>query len=80
MTIEEIYTCINCTIIKCKDYGFDDLAERFDDALHLGSSGLEILGAIRNVLEDEKSKANKLIGKGRVQEIIDFVEFSYGMK
>ena len=80
MTVEEIYACIESTITKCKDCGYDDLAERFDEALHLGSSGLEILGAIRNVLKDEKNKANELIGKGQVQQIIDFIESSYGMR
>ena len=74
MSTEEIYASINSIIAKSKECGHDDLARRLDDALHLGSSGLEILGAIRNVLKDEHNKVYKLIGKGQVHEIINFID------
>ncbi len=80
MTVEDIYTCIEITIIKCKDYGYSDLAGRFDDALHLGSSGMEILGAIRTILKEEKNRSNEIIGKKQVIKIIDFVESCYGTR
>jgi len=80
MTVEEIYVCIDSAIAKCKDCGDHDLAERLDDALHLGSSGLEILGAIGHILKRERIKANNLIGEKKVQGIIEFIESSYGLR
>ncbi|MBX7074034.1 MAG: hypothetical protein K1X71_12885 [Pirellulales bacterium] len=37
-------------IEKCRASGYGDIAQQFDNALHVGSSALETLGAIRNTL------------------------------
>jgi hypothetical protein len=37
-------------IEKCRASGYGDIAQQLDNALHVGSSALETLGAIRNTL------------------------------
>ena len=46
----EIYAFVGVAMQKCRENGYGDIAQELDDAMHLGSSALEILGAIKAVL------------------------------
>lgn len=74
----EVYELTQVLVQKCQERGYDDIAAQLDDALHLGSSALEILGAIRSVFVSESERIVPMIGHARVKEVIDFVDKSYG--
>jgi len=58
-----------------------ELAEQLDNALHLGSSALEILGRIRVIVTSNREAITILLGPSsqrEVEEIIVFVDKAYG--
>jgi hypothetical protein len=61
---------------KCED---TDLARELDEALHLGSSGLETLGAIRKTLIEDHGDVKSLVGSdGWKTNVIAFVDKAFG--
>ena len=77
-TTEQIYEFVEQLQHGAREHGYDDIAERLDDAMHLGSSGLEILGAIRSVLQDEKQRLQKITENQKIEGAIAFVDKSFG--
>jgi hypothetical protein len=51
-----------------------------DDALHLGSSALEIIGAIKVIVLDHRDYLRTRFFEGRLQAVIAFVEHAYGQR
>ncbi|MFO0900179.1 MAG: hypothetical protein U0836_22315 [Pirellulales bacterium] len=51
-----------------------------DDALHLGSSALEIIGAIKVIALDHRGYLRTRFSRGRLQAVIAFVEHAYGQR
>lgn len=79
-TTDDIYAFTDTVTRRCREKGCEDIAQRLDDALQLGSSGLEILGAIKTVLVSETSRLEKLVDRTALQETINFVNRAFGAK
>ena len=78
MTTEEVYALVKLVIEQSRKNAYDDIAEKLDDAMHLGSSGLEILGAIKIVFMSESNRISKLIDGEKVKDVIHYVNNTYG--
>jgi hypothetical protein len=78
-TTNEIYEFVELTSKKCRENGYDDIAKKLDEALHLGSSGLEILGAIRAVIVSEAPRLEKIVDEGSVRETVEYVNRAFGI-
>lgn len=80
-TAADIYEFVQQLKIECNRNGRADLTARFDDAFTLGSSGLEILGAIRKIFSEERFEIERLLGrngKNGVDAVISFVDGAFG--
>lgn len=77
MTTEDVYELVRLLIEKSLRNNDNVLAGKLNDAIQLGSSGLEILGAIRNVFISESNKINRLIDRKKTKEVIQFVDKIY---
>lgn len=80
MTTEEIYTFVETTMQKCRQVGHVDIAQQLDDAVHLGSSGLEILGAIKLVLNSNAARLEKVVDMTQLEEVVDSIDRAFGIK
>jgi hypothetical protein len=78
-TTTELYEIAEHAISECRKHGYDGVAQKLDDAMHLGSSGLEILGAIRAVCTSNEGTLVKVIGQDQVDEIVHYVNKAYGV-
>jgi len=78
-TINEIYEYVDMMAKKCRDYGFKDIAQQLDNAMYLGSSGLEILGAIKNIIIMNTIKLNEIADREKMEEIVAYVNSAYGI-
>ena len=81
MNVNEVYAFVRCLMAAAEKDGRTELIEQLDDALHLGSSGLEILGTIRNIVADNLEIIFALMGpssRHEVEEIIAFADKMYG--
>lgn len=79
-TTDEIYEFTELATKRCQKHGYDDIAQQLDNAMHLGSSGLEILGAIRAVFVAERTRMTQIMDAGKVDEVIDYVDKAFGMQ
>jgi len=80
-TANEVYAFVVQLKTQAEKHGDADLASRLDDALHLGSSGLEILGAIRKTLIENHSQVETLVGSDgwqKAAQVIAFVDKAFG--
>lgn len=77
-TTNEIYEFTELAVKKCREHGYDSVAQELDDAMHLGSSGLEILGAIRATLVSQGTTLEKVVDKAKMQEIVSYVNRAFG--
>ena len=80
-TANDVYAFVTQLKIQAEKHGDADLASKLDDALHLGSSGLEILGAIRKTLIENHSEVESLLGSDGYEtaaEVIAFVNKAFG--
>ena len=77
-TVDQVYNFINEIKQGCIKYGYNDIATRLEDAMHLGSSGLEILGAIRTILLEEQTRLLNIANKDELNSIVKFVDKAYG--
>jgi len=78
---EDVYRFVERLMSECRKGNEPVLLGQLDDALHLGSSGLEILGAIRKALIENREIITRLIGATGVAEadgVIAFVDKAYG--
>ncbi|MCA9279240.1 MAG: hypothetical protein H6815_08060 [Phycisphaeraceae bacterium] len=79
-TINEVYEFVELAMQECQEHGFDDVVQQLDDAMHLGSSGMEVLGAIKSTLASESAKLEKVIDKAKLQEVVQYVNKAFGTK
>ena len=79
-TTNEVYEFTELTMKKCREHGYDDIAQQFDDAMHLGSSGLEILGAIKAVLMSNAARMENVVDKAEAQEVVKYVNRVFGIE
>jgi hypothetical protein len=77
-TTQQMYEFVNKVLSGAREHGYEEIAARLDDAMHLGSSGLEICGAIGNVLKEERPRLEKVVSEKELQEAIDFVDSAFG--
>lgn len=80
-TTKGVYTFVAQLKTKAEKRGDTDFASELDDALHLGSSGLEILGAIRKTLIENHGQVESLLGSDGWQKaahVIAFVDKIFG--
>ena len=80
-TANDVYAFVTQLKTQAETHGDADLAGKLDDALHLGSSGLEILGAIRETLVENHSQVETLVGSDGWQkavQVIAFVDKAFG--
>ena len=76
-TVDQIYNFIGEIKQDCIKCGYNDIANRLDDAMNLGSSGLEILGAVRTILVEEHLRLLNIAKKDELKNIIEFVDKAY---
>lgn len=80
-TAEDVYRFIERLKVESENAGRTELALQLDDAMHLGSSALEILGAIRQVLLNKQNAIEPLLGppgKREAEQVIAFVDKAFG--
>lgn len=77
-TVNQVYGFVNLVIQRSRSHGDDEVARKLDDAMHLGSSGLEVLGAIRSVILEERVTINNLVGESDTEDVIRFVDKAFG--
>ena len=69
----EVYDLAARLIRRARAAGRDDVARRLDDALHAGSSAMEILGSIGAVLVDEAETLGAFAPPSQLQVAVRFV-------
>jgi hypothetical protein len=80
-TTNDIYAFVAQLKTEAEKRGDTDFASELDDALHLGSSGLEILGAIRKTLVENHGEVESLLGSDgwkKAANVIAFVDKAFG--
>jgi hypothetical protein len=76
-TPNDIYDFVDLAMQKCREHGYDAVAQQLDDDMHLGSSGLEILGAIKDTLIAQAATFELFLDKAKLQEVIRYVDKVY---
>ena len=80
-TADDVYRFVERLKAESERVGRPELVVQLDDAMHLGSSGLEILGAIRQVLLNNRNAIEALLGavaKTEAEQVINFVDKAFG--
>ena len=80
-TTEDVYRFVQRLKAESERQGEVSLASRLDDALNLGSSGLEILGAIRQAILENRTAIERLLGPDgdvEARQIVSFVDRAFG--
>ena len=78
---DNVFRFIEHLMFESKKRNEMELFKKLDDALNLGSSALEILGAIRAILVENRSTISKLFDSKNIEEadsVIAFVDTVYG--
>jgi hypothetical protein len=78
-TTKEVYECVQVVTRKCREHGYNDIVQRLDNAMHLGSSGLEILGAIKWVFVSEMARLEGAVDKDKLNDVIQYVNRAFGI-
>ena len=76
---DRFYEFTEQVIQKCLNHGYGDIAQQLDDAMHLGSSGLEILGAIKAVIVARRAELDVVFDKYTLDELVQYVNKAFGM-
>jgi hypothetical protein len=80
-TANDVYQFVNRLKLKLQASQNVKLAKQLDDALQSGSSGLEVLGAIRKILIENGSLIETVIDLNEIDEInqvIAYINRAYG--
>ena len=75
-TASDVYGFVAQLKIDTEKCGDTDSARELDEALHLGSSGLEILGAIRKTLIENQGAVESLLGSDGWQKAARVIAFA----
>lgn len=78
VTTKDVYEFTELAIRKCRERGYGKIAQQLDDAMHLGSSGLEILGAIRTTFIAQAAILEKVVDKGKMEAVVKYVNELFG--
>lgn len=81
ITTNDVYAFVAQLKTEAENRGDANFASELDDALHLGSSGLEILGAIRKTLVENHGEVESLLGSDgwkKAVNVIAFVDKAFG--
>jgi hypothetical protein len=76
-TANDVYAVVADLTYQARSKGREDLARRLEDALALGSSGLEILGEIRKIFVYEAAFIETVISRAQRTEVVEFVQRLY---
>jgi hypothetical protein len=79
-TANDVYVFVAQLKTEAEKRGDTDFARELDDALHLGSSGLEIMGAIRKTLFENHREVESLLGSDgwkKAANVIAFVDKAF---
>ncbi len=77
----DVYQFVERLKVACRKHNALRLFKELDDALCLGSSGLEILGAIRQAILKNRGEAERLLcegGKEEIDGVVAFVDRAFG--
>lgn len=77
-TSQELYALVDFVIRQSRVRGLLDIAQQLEDALHLGSSGLGILGAIKSIFVAQNAELEKILEKEIIEAVVKFVTKAYG--
>jgi hypothetical protein len=80
--VGRVYRFVRQLSAVCRLKGRADLVEPFDAALHLGSSGLEILGAIATAIEANRPALTAILPRhmaGQLDEAVAFARQCFGL-
>ncbi len=80
-TADDVYRFVERLKAQSEKRGPRELATKLDEALHLGSSGLEILGAIRQTIIENRAAIEQMLGsseKDEAKQVIAFVDRAFG--
>ena len=80
-TANDVYAFVAQLKTEAAKHGNIDFANELENAIHLGSSGLEILGAIRKTLIENHGEVESLLGSDGYQKaahVIAFVDKAFG--
>jgi hypothetical protein len=80
-TAEDVYNFAKTLESMSQRSGVTQLARQLDNAMRLGSSGLEILGAIRQVVIGNRTDVERLLGPegtSRIDQVVAFVDEAFG--
>jgi hypothetical protein len=75
---DQIYSLARRLIAACKASGQLAIAEQLDDALHAGSSALESLGAIRNVLLSNEDLLIRFAAREEIDAAKSYIDRVFG--
>lgn len=75
---KEVYEFVHVVVRKCREHGHNDIVQQLDDATHLGSSGLEILGAIKRVFVAEMARLEGIVDNAKMKDVVQYVNKMFG--
>lgn len=80
-SMPEVYSLVDELREECRRHRIERVTDALDNAMALGSSGLEILGAIRSVLVRERDNLVRVVDKKTataIDSVIEFAASSFG--
>jgi anti-anti-sigma regulatory factor len=80
-TANDVYQFVEELERACKENPAPELLLKIENAMNLGSSALEILGAIRETVVNNRPEVERLLGSERsksVDGVIAFVDRAFG--
>ena len=78
MSAEDVFALTRKCVSALRFHDEEQIAVRLENAFFLGSSSLEILGAIRAAILDNHDWVVRLLGATTTADIVAFVDMSYG--
>jgi hypothetical protein len=82
-SMDQIYRFVDEAVRACRRRGDEKMAGEFESALRLGSSGLEILGAVAAVVEQNRGRLLTTLAPEQVQwldPVLAFARRSFGQR
>ena len=80
-TADDVYQFVERLKTECERHSANELLECLNSAIRMGSSGLEIMGALRKVLLTNTQSIQKLLGseaEDQARKVVEFVDRAFG--
>jgi hypothetical protein len=80
-TAGDVYQFVEHLKAASQKNGATELYRRLDNAMRLGSSGLEVMGAIRETVSANRDEIERLLGPDgtqHVDQVVAFVDRAFG--